>query len=156
MKYSGSTHLYSLHAIQDAKQQITIEPYEFIVNIFTQSIVSVVNHLCKLGLIIRPKNIDSPTIFLKLTNRNSFIIYARREYKIDMLKKEKELNNAYDSIKEDSDDDSEDEFSNNTTTIIYTTNNCSINDLNKIFTNDDSVEIIDSSYSIDSDDEYSN
>ena len=104
MKYSGETHSYSLNSLP-SENLFKIQPYEFIVNVFTQPINVVIEHLSKLSLITKPAHIKE-TVHLKLTNHNSFMFYIRREYKVDMLKKEKEMNTAY--IDADDSSDSED------------------------------------------------
>ena len=98
--------------MHDSEQEnpFNTKPYEFIVNMFTQPLSDVINHLFKLGLIHQPTKLQPTNIPLRLSNHNAFMMYTRREYRIDMLKKEKEMNAVYDSISEEEDQSEQMEY----------------------------------------------
>lgn len=110
IKYSGETRCYTIHELDMLNPLLNPynnKSYEYVITVSENNIEQEINKLIKSGLINKPKKL-SKIICLSLVNHNSFVIYARREWKIDLLKKEHEMNDVYASLNND-DDSSDDE-----------------------------------------------
>ena len=118
LKYSGEDRDYFL-TVNDDK----MKPYEYIVHRFhcenqSEAIskkIEIYKLFCKLGLI--EDSTSSPnTSHLRTINRDTFRMYILKEYGVDMVSIEKEMNLQYMSMMYDesySDDEGESEKSGN-------------------------------------------
>ena len=106
LKYSGEDRDYFLTVNQNLKS------YEYIVHKFHCRSQSEANRkkaeifklFCKLGLIEDPTN-GANTSHLRTSNRDAFRMYILKEYGIDMVSIEREMNLRYMSMTEESSSD---------------------------------------------------
>ena len=128
IKYSGALRAYTVHHVDLSNALLNpfqTKKYEYVVMMNDKTIEEEMNKLVKdrivkkyEGVIFNGNNKGTKIVPLSLINHSSFIIYARREWKIDLLKIENEMNAAA----SDSGDNSEDGEDDEDGEITYTSN----------------------------------
>ena len=120
--YSGAVRAYSIHTVDYTKPQcnpFSTEKWEFTVAMFEKDVQTMIDELVKLGLIVKPEQFDryqrmasrGMPVLINLTNHNSFVVWIRHKYSIDLLQLEKQMNQAYmEYMEEDESDDSDDTY----------------------------------------------
>lgn len=113
LEYSGELRLYSLHHVDGSElgNPFMMKKWEYAVAFFDKELSDVVSDFVKASLISQPKQTKNTPVFLKLCNHNTFIVWVRHKYNIDMLKIEREMNEEYmKNIEESENSDSDEEI----------------------------------------------
>lgn len=130
--YSGAVRAYAIHAVDYSKPQcnpFSTEKWEYTVAMFERDVDEMIGEFVKLGLLNKPKQTKQNVSFhelslrglpivMTLTNHNTFVVWIRHKYSIDLLQLERQMNQAYMTYMEEDDDDAED--SDNETYIVPT------------------------------------